>query len=149
MKFLEGKITKFLIPKSLTWLSAGRPDRSTEAEVGRPDRSTDVHRCARSPGWEAGRPGWSTTRELLLSGNGPGRPPGRPQRALLSVSSFRSTGGLTVIIMTIGWSTARSTGKAVLPFARLPTGRICWGYKYPPFELVFNNNFKRKKSSSS
>ena len=40
---IEVKNSSFQSLKVLTWLSAGRPDRSTEAEVGRPARSTDVH----------------------------------------------------------------------------------------------------------
>ena len=67
---IEVKNPSFQSLKCLTWLSAGRQDRSTVAEVGRP---TCTGR-ARSPGWEAGRPGRSTAREFLLSGNGPGRP---------------------------------------------------------------------------
>ena len=45
MRFFRRLKDKFSIPKSLTWLSAGRPDRSTVAEVGRPVRLTDVHKA--------------------------------------------------------------------------------------------------------
>ena len=115
----------------MDWLSAGRPGRSTVAEVGRPDRSTDVHRTCTQPGLV----GRSTGRSIV-------------QRALLSVSSLdrpgRSTGGTTVRNLTVGADRpgGRPEGQ-ICPF-QLPTGRFLWGYKYPIFELVFNKFFKSK-----
>ena len=72
--FLEVKITKFLILKMFVLAVCRSTGRSTEAEVGRPVWSTDVHRTCTQP--RLGRR--STARELLLSRNGPGRPPDRP-----------------------------------------------------------------------
>ena len=72
--FLVAKKTSFQSLISWTWLSAGRPDRSTVAEVGRPVQSTDVHRRAHSHGLVGRSTGRSTVQRALLSRNGPDRP---------------------------------------------------------------------------
>ena len=140
MGFFRRQKLKFSNPyKCWTWLSAGRPDRSTEAEVGRPVRSTDVHRRARSLGQEVGRP---LERFCSLK-----MAPVDRQRALLSVFSIRSTGrstsGSTIINMTVARSTTRSTGRAILPFP-VANGQICFGAIYIPFLELFWRSFQRE-----
>ena len=145
----------------MTWLSAGRPDRSTVAEVSRPVRSTDVHRTCTQPGLVDRSTGWSTVQRALLSGNGP---VDRPRAAALCIqllsrstgqravvlwfqarSTGRSTGGTTVTKMTVGRSTGRSIGR-FLTFPGCQRAEFVWGYKYPTFELVSYNNLKSKFS---
>ena len=139
----------------LTRLSAGRPrqksvDRSCRLtctgrarsqaggpvdRVGRPpesfcylekapvDRPINRHRVLLSVS-SSGRLTDKPTREPLLSGSRPGRPSGWP------VCS-------TVINLTVGRSTARSTGRAILP---LPAAnkQIHFGAIYTPFlELIW------------
>ena len=61
---IEIKKTKFLIPKYVTWPSAGRPDgRPRQKSIDRSGQPmcTNVHR---SFGWRAGRPTRSTVREF-------------------------------------------------------------------------------------
>ena len=59
--------------------------RSTAAEVGRPVRLTDVHKCARQLELVGRSTGRSTVQRALLSGNGPGRPAGRPAESCCSL----------------------------------------------------------------
>ena len=130
----------------LTRLSAGRPDRSTEAEVGRPTCTVR----ARSQGWW----GRSTVQRALLSGNGPGRLTGQPAESSALCIWLRSTGrstgrepllsgsrpsrpggrpaGSTVKNLTVG----RSTGRAIRPFSAA-NGQIFKWVINTPFGVVF------------
>ena len=91
-----------------------------------------------------------TVQRVLLSGNGHGRPPGRRQRALLSVSSLRSTGrstgGSMIINMIVGRSTARSTGRAILPFLAC-NDQIYFGAIYTLFLELISPRFQERKFS--
>ena len=104
--FLEVKITKFLIPNLLDWLSAGRPDRSTVTEVSRPVWSTDVYRTCTQPGLVGRSTGGQPSRELCsLEMALVDRPVDRQRAAALCIQSSstgRLTGGTTVIKMTVG-----------------------------------------------
>jgi len=93
-------------------------------------QSTDVHRRARSHGLVGRSTRRSTIQRVMLSGNGPGRPAessalcnqfrstgwSTGQRAVTLCFQAQSTGGTTVIKMTVGRSTGRSTGRAKMPF---------------------------------
>ena len=122
-------------------LSVGRP-------VGRPTCT----KCARSLGWEAGRSGRSTARELCSLEkptvdrvDRPGRESAlcfrtvnravdRPESSCslnLARSTGRSTGGLNGHFFD-RWPVDRSVDrKGILALFQLPTGRFQRGYKYP------------------
>ena len=99
-------------------LSVDRTSRPRQKSVDRSGRPTCTER-ARSLGWRpVDRVGWLPESFCYMEMAPVDRPVDR-QRALLYVSSFRST-GRPVAQRSYG----RSIGRAVLPFARLPTGRF-------------------------
>ena len=109
MGFFRRQITKFF--KSLnSWTGLLPVDRNGQPLQKSVDRSgrrtcTNVHA---SLGWWAGRPGGRPSRELCSLEMAPiARPVDRQRAAALCIQS-RSTGGSTVIKMTVGRSTGRS-----------------------------------------
>jgi len=104
---------------------------------------TNVHGRSCQLGLVVRSTGRSTVQRALLSRNGPGRPAGRlaessalciqfrstgwstGQRALALWFQARSTGGTTVIKMTVGRSTGRSTRRANLPFPAANGQNFC------------------------
>jgi len=116
----------------------GFPSYKSQPDTLAVDRSSGrstgaVDRCARGrPQSLAGRSGGRPTDCTPLSSGG--RSTGRSTVGLAWFTG-RSTGGTTVIKMTVGRSIGLSTGRAILPFARLPTGRFWWVLNTHPLEL--------------
>ena len=96
------KKTSFQHLKSLARLHWRSTGRSTGPGVGQPSRSTDGHGSHRKASHLAGRPRGRPTDSTPLSGGGQ--------------STGRSTEGTTVIKMTVGRLTERSTGRSFLTF---------------------------------
>ena len=105
--------------------------------VVRPDRSTDVHE--RHAHGQPKRPAESTQL------SGAGRSIGRPTNGF-GWSTGRSTGGTTVINMTVAPVDRVVDRKVNFDLSRLPTGRFLRGYKYSSLELV-SSWFLRAKFS--
>ena len=78
----------------------------------------------------------------------PGRPAARRQRAaalcIQSRSIGRSTGGTTVIFMTVGPVDRAVDRKGKTALSSCQRADFVWGYIYPILELFLHKNFKSK-----
>ena len=94
--------------------------------------------------------GQLTVRELLLSGNGPGRPPGRPAES--SALCFQCPVDRPIDWWLNGhnydrWPVDRPVDRrGNLGFSRLQRAEFCGGYEYPILEL-FSPRISRAKFS--
>ena len=122
-------------------LSAGPVDRGRGRSTGLVDRRAQNAHAAQAgrPVDRVGRPSKSFCSLEMASVD--------RQRALLSFSSFRSTGVSTIIIMTVGRSTAQSTERAILPFPAA-NGQIYFGAYIPHFLSCFIQVFQEQNSYS-
>ena len=116
--------------KIVTWPSAGRPD-------GRPrQKSVDrfAQTCTGLIGWRVGRPSQSTARELCYLELAPvDRAVDRQRAAALCIqlwSTGRSTGGTTVIKMTVGPVDRAVDRKGKFALSYYQRADLDWGYKY-------------------
>ena len=123
MGFFRRQKDKFLIPKILDWLSAGRPVRST-----------DVHKRARQLELVGRSTGRSTVQRVLLSGNGLGRPGGRPSESSALCFLFPVDRWLNGHKYN-RWPPGRPEGQ-FCP-CLLPTGRFSLGLYIPHFLSCF------------
>ena len=126
----------------MTRPSAGRPDgRPRQKSIDRSGRPmcTNMHS---SLGWWAGRPGGRPSRELCYLEMAPIDRQRAAAFCIQSRSTGRSTGGTTVIKMTVG--PVDRKGKSTLSCCQW--AEFLWGYKYPLLWVVLVNNFKSKNS---
>ena len=141
MRFFSSQKDKFSIPKKIG-LGCLPVDRTVDRGRG---RSTGRPTCM-----QPGLVGRSTVQRVLLSGNGPGRPAGRPAESCCSLypapvdrpesrcSLFPGPVDRAVDRWLNGhkndhWLVDRAGISAI---SWLPTGRFLRGYKYPSLELV-------------
>ena len=139
MGFFRRQNAKFSIP-----IKAGPGLLPVDRTVDRcRSRSTDVHKRARQLGLVGRSIGRSTIQRALLSGNGPGRPAGRPAESWCSLYpvpvDWRHNGH-----KNDRWPVDRAVDrKGISALSRLPTGRFLEGIKAPSL-ADFIKNFKSK-----
>ena len=105
-------------------------------------RSTDVHRTCTQQGWWAGRPGGRPSRELCSLEMAPVDRAGRPAESSALCIQSRSIGPVDRRLngqKDDRWPVDRPVDrKGNSALSSCQRADSFGGYKYPPFELVFN-----------